>query len=174
MMAVPVVASLTEATANEMAGLVSAVYRGEISVAQFEISFAAAIKDGHLASGMYGAAGRENMTQAMWGEAGSRIKAEYEYLHEFATGIADGSISEAEALRRAGMYGNDIRGSYADAQQAVAIDGGMTEERRVPTSAKPCDGCREQADLGWQPIGTLKQIGATDCGSNCGCGFEYR
>ena len=173
-MAVPVVGALTDATVKEMIGLVKDVYRGSITVEQFEISFAAAIKDGHLASGMYGAAGRGNMTQAMWGEAGSRIKAEYEYLHQFATGIADGSISEAEALRRAGMYGNDIHGSYADTQRAVASDSGFTEERRVPTSAKPCDGCEAEATKGWQPIGMLKEIGATECGSNCGCGFEFR
>lgn len=173
-MAPPIVGSLTNATTDEMMRLVNDVYRGRITVGQFEVSFAATIKDGHLASGMYGAAGRDNVTQAMWGEMGSRIKAEYQYLHDFATGIADGSISEAEALRRAGMYGNDINGSYADTRRAVAIDEGFTEERRVPTSAKPCQGCADEAAKGWQPIGTLKEIGETQCGSNCGCDFEFR
>lgn len=173
-MTVAVVGSLTDATTNEMIALVEAVYRGQITVERFEISFAAAIKDGHLASGMYGAAGRDNVTRAMWGEMGSRIKAEYQYLHDFATGIADGSISKAEALRRAAMYGNDIHGSYADTIRAVATDQGLTEERRIPTSAKPCPDCAGEALKGWQPIGSLRQIGDSQCGSNCGCSYEFR
>jgi len=37
-----------------------------------------------------------------------------------------------------------------------------------------CNGCLEQAGLGWQPIGTLDEIGAEECGNNCRCEFEYR
>jgi len=37
-----------------------------------------------------------------------------------------------------------------------------------------CNGCLEQAGLGWQPIGTLDEIGAEECGNNCRCEYEYR
>jgi len=37
-----------------------------------------------------------------------------------------------------------------------------------------CNGCLEQASLGWQPIGTLDDIGDEECNMNCLCNFEYR
>jgi hypothetical protein len=37
-----------------------------------------------------------------------------------------------------------------------------------------CNGCLEQAGLGWQPIGTLDEIGAEECNQNCRCEFEYQ
>jgi hypothetical protein len=37
-----------------------------------------------------------------------------------------------------------------------------------------CNGCLDQASLGWQPIGTLDGIGEEECLSNCHCVFEYR
>jgi hypothetical protein len=50
----------------------------------------------------------------------------------------------------------------------------MDEERRVLGVADHCPGCLEQAGLGWQPIGTLDEIGTEECGNNCRCEYEYR
>jgi hypothetical protein len=36
-----------------------------------------------------------------------------------------------------------------------------------------CSDCPPLADMGWQPIGTLPDIGDTECGGFCWCWFEY-
>jgi hypothetical protein len=35
-------------------------------------------------------------------------------------------------------------------------------------------GCIEEAQKGWQPIGTLSVVGSRTCLSNCRCSFSYR
>ena len=74
--------------------------------------------------------------------------------------------------------------SYADSswQAAQRIDHGNAVsqgqfkfERRVLGTPKTehCEDCPPLADLGWQPIGTLPEIGDSACGSLCLCHFRY-
>lgn len=74
--------------------------------------------------------------------------------------------------------------SYADSswQAAQRIDHGQSVsqgtfkfERRVLGTPKTehCEDCPPLADLGWQPIGTLPEIGDSACGSLCLCHFRY-
>jgi hypothetical protein len=40
--------------------------------------------------------------------------------------------------------------------------------------ADHCDDCPPLAAQGWQPLGTLPDIGDTECGGQCHCHFEYQ
>jgi hypothetical protein len=54
------------------------------------------------------------------------------------------------------------------------INDGYTEEIRILGAADHCRSCLEYAGMGWQPIGTLPEIGDSECNMNCKCEFEYR
>lgn len=147
---------------------------GDLTIDQWKLAVAGELKDMHGAFAMLGAGGRDNMTQAMWGEVGSRLKQEYIYLNNFAKEIEAGKLSEGQILARLKMYTNDAYGSFADAERTLNMNNGMTEERAVLTGSNHCPDCEYRAGQGWQPIGTLPDIGDTQCGSNDRCYFEYR
>lgn len=74
------------------------------------------------------------------------------------------------------MYGGAPRGTYEEMRRRYEGQvNGMEEERRLlEKDGANCPGCLDQADLGWQPIGTLDPIGAEECQVNCRCEFEFR
>ncbi len=171
----PAIEALSKGASDQLAGLLQDLLARRISLEQWELSVAATIKDAHIANGIFGAGGVENVTQSMYGEIGSRIKQEYNYLHGFTQEIADGKLSEAQIAARLNMYANDAYGSYADTERALNMGNGMTEERAILSGdAAHCEDCIARAALGWQPIGTLDDIGDTQCGSNDRCYFEYQ
>jgi hypothetical protein len=85
-------------------------------------------------------------------------------------------LTRAQFVARAEQYGN------APWQAAQRINhkhrkafGGWRWERRILGNPKTehCHDCPPLAALGWQPIGTLPEIGLTECGGLCLCHFEY-
>lgn len=81
-----------------------------------------------------------------------------------------------EFVARAESYGASV---YASAQNVgrakVGRRGAFDEERRVHLGHdQACPICEEATARGWQPIGTLPEIGDSYCLNNCHCFFEYR
>lgn len=75
---------------------------------------------------------------------------------------------------RAGSYASSVWGAaqYVRAVRAAAAD--LPYERAVHRGPdRPCDDCVERIDEGWQPIGTLSPIGASQCRQNCHCRLLY-
>jgi hypothetical protein len=121
--------------------------------------------------------GRDYVTPSDWGFVGSQVKKQYEFLDKFASDIAGNPAKwmNGRALEgRMGLYNEVGYTALSDDLGREAEKNGFTEERRVLTAGNNCDGCIEQADLGWQPIGTLDPIGAEECNNHCHCDFEYR
>ena len=160
-----------QALIQELTGQMSA---GDITLEEWKLAIASELKDMHGAMAMLGAGGADNMTPAMWGEVGSRLKQEYIYLNNFAQEIADGKLSEAQIAMRLDMYTNGAYGSYADAERTSEMLAGSTEEMRIlEDGADHCGDCEDAAGH-WEPIGTLPDIGDSQCGSNCQCSFDYQ
>ena len=51
-------------------------------------------------------------------------------------------------------------------------------ERRVHLLSfhehKPCHTCITESEKGWRPLGTLNEIGDSECMGNCDCYFEWK
>ena len=75
-----------------------------------------------------------------------------------------------------GLYANASHQAAQKIERATTRKTGSARwERRLlgnpPTGH--CSDCPPLADMGWQPVGTLPDIGDTECGGFCWCWFEY-
>ncbi len=120
--------------------------------------------------------GTQFITAADWAFLDKQILNQYAYLDKFAADIAGDPEKwlNGRLDNRMRLYQESAYSSYQNDLRREAQLGGMDEERRVLGAADHCPGCLEQASLGWQPIGTLDEIGAEECSNNCRCEFEYR
>lgn len=105
----------------------------------------------------------------------ARVNQQAGYLARFRKAIADGLPLGPGAIARAASYGDAIWSTAGNVFRGMHV-ATKAEERRFLGSAvlDHCEVCPEQAGLGWQPIGTLPEIGDTPCGIHCGCRFAYR
>lgn len=146
---------------------------GKINAAEWTIRMREEIRAGHRAAAMLANGGK--MTPQALGRLGATVRAQYEYLARLSSQIENGEVALNGKLRaRAKMYGQAIRLSYENQVRAREAHARMSEERRVLSSAEHCADCVGYAAAGWQPIGTLPQIGDSQCRANCHCHFEYR
>jgi hypothetical protein len=168
--------STMDLSALQMNNLTQKLIDGGISLADWQSGMMSQIKNSHVAASALSQGGWAQMTQSDWGATGQLIRAQYDYLRNFASQIASGEQAlDGRALIRSDMYGDAANGTFAEMQRRAQIIDGMEEERRVlEDSINACDGCLEQAALGWQPIGTLDPIGGEECTVRCRCEFEYR
>jgi hypothetical protein len=84
--------------------------------------------------------------------------------------------TQGQVIARAESYGNAAwQGGQKVARLRKKASGGSRWERRIMGHPKTehCSDCPPLAKVGWQPIGTLPDIGDTECGGNCLCYFEY-
>lgn len=86
------------------------------------------------------------------------------------------SMSARQFVARVEKYANSSHHAAQQANRAAAIQQGVFKvERRVLGRPKTehCHDCPPLAALGWQPIGTLPDIGETECAHLCLCHFEF-
>lgn len=152
-----------------------ALLDGNITAAEWRAGMLADIKTMHVAAAASARGGWAQMTPTDWGWTGSQIKKQYQYLERFAQDIVSGKQPlNGRLMVRAKLYGQAGRGTFEEMRRRMAYKSGQIKERRVLGHAEHCGGCKKQASLGWQPIGTLDPIGAEECLTNCQCTFEYR
>jgi hypothetical protein len=144
----PVMDVLVDAAGDELASLTRALYAGRLNLSQWSTSIAATLKDAHLANSLVAVGGADNLGPANYGRAGGTLADEYRHLYDFAQAIADGDVSEAQALARAQQY---ARAS----QQAYWREYAQREMRPE-----------------WSGLPVLKNAprdGRTQCHGNCNC-----
>lgn len=90
-------------------------------------------------------------------------------------------MSPAQMVARAEMYGNAPWETAVNGGRGVVLDDPdqvFIAERRVhnlPLSEhNACQTCLDQSELGWQPLGTLAEIGDSECLGNCDCYYEWQ
>lgn len=137
-----------EGMANTLQGLTQSLYAGDMGVAEWQAAVAQQLKNGWLSSAMYAVGGRDNMTAAEFGRVGGGLSHEFGFLSNFASQIANGKISEAQALPRIQQYADAARQAYYD------------------------EWARQRDNPEWGDLPRLKQVpgdGGTRCRGNCGC-----
>lgn len=97
------------------------------------------------------------------------------YLDRFARQVAAGEIASGRGmLARAEQYADAAYAMYEQMKrQRVTDSGGEWEKRVLDEGAEHCADCLNAADEGWQPIGTLPEIGDSICNIGCKCEFVY-
>jgi hypothetical protein len=148
---------------------------GQLTLAQWQSQMQATLKTLYVAIGVCAGGGFATMSQSDYGYLGSLIKVQYQYLRTFASEIASGKQPlDGSLLARAALYAQAARGIFYAMATELAKEAGCTQERRMLGVADHCAGCVTQAAKGWQPIGSLAPIGATECLSNCRCSKQFK
>jgi hypothetical protein len=164
-----------DAAAKDMRAVSEQLRAGAISLAEWQLAMERGIKNMHVASGAAAKGGWAQMSQSDWGRVGKEIQRQYEYLRTFAEQIATGRQKlNGQFLSRAEMYVQSARTTFHEIERREQERHGMDEERRERHSRDSCPTCVDQARLGWQPIGTLRRIGDSECRTRCRCGFVFR
>jgi len=160
---------------KEIDNLTQKLLKSQISLADWQTQMAHTIKLQHVAAASLSVGGWAQATPAVWGRAGAELKKQYAFLQRLALQIESGKQPlNGSLVVRASMYGEAQRSTYEQSRRAEMKTGGAVEERRELHPGKTCGDCHDQAVLGWQPIGTLKRIGDSQCRMNCNCTFSYR
>lgn len=155
---------------------------GSINLAEWQLAMESEIKVIHTASAASARGGWAQMTQADWGWVGQRVRAQYEFLNNFAAQISNGQQPlNGRALLRAKMYAQAGRSTFQEMRRRYTriYKGAVTEQRILKPNAEHCEGgddrpgCVELADMGRVPVGTLPPIGAAQCLTFCLCIFRF-
>lgn len=149
--------------------------QGALSVAEWQLAMAAELKAGHIAAAMAAAGGRQQMTPALWGAVGQRLREEYRFLSAFADGIASGQIPlDGRVLQRADQYGRDVRETYQRIMQRELARRGVDEVRNIRHAQDSCQGCIDAEALGFVPLAQMTFPGTRQCRANCLCTLQHR
>lgn len=126
--------------------LAERMYRGEISIGQWEEDMRTLIRELHTGCAAIGKGGWDQMSYAEWGHTGPLIKKQYQWLHGFAEAVSDkrDTISLAAIKARARLYG-----------QAGGYTANYTQA-----------GADIRSQLPWIP-----RDGSTKCLNNCKCSW---
>lgn len=162
-----------DATFNTLENLTRQLYNNDITLEQWQISTASELKDAHLAQSMFANGGKNNMTPANYGRVGGVLRSEYRFLQNFANDIANGKVSEAQALARIRQYGRATKQSYW--REYKEKSGGLVQWNLNP--AEHCGDCLNLASGGdfgngiYEPdrLSTVPGAGDTACRGNCKC-----
>lgn len=191
--------AVVEDARSEVASLGRQVAAGEITVAEWQRQVATVVKEMHVATAAAGAGGFANMTGGDIAELQRLLQFTITRLEGFAQDIARGfttvvvrgeqidsltgevqqvtiirAVTEAAIVARSEMYAAAGRGGFENIRRAKAFEAGLTEERRILHSRDHCKTCVEEAAKLWQPIGTLRELGDSECLVNCLCTWAFR
>lgn len=154
--------------ASTLAGIAQAGQNGTLTPRQFYEAMQREVRQLYNASAALGKGGWAQMTQSDWGRVGRALREEYGRLRAFAAGLADGTISEKQAIARARLYADSAYRQYWKTWGGLQEGLGNDEERWISMEDPlVCPTCRELEARGWQPIGTLPEPGEPHAGDRC-------
>ncbi|MCP5016151.1 MAG: hypothetical protein GY938_12905 [Ketobacter sp.] len=151
--------------------------RGLISLEEWQIQMARAIKSQHIAQLGLARGGVFSMAPADQARAAEMIKFQLEKLVGFAEGIKSGKVNlnSKKFMTRAKMYGDAGKTTYWQGVRQNSLELGMTEERNIlGATEQHCVGCIDEEARGWVKIGELIPVGARICLTNCLCNVIFR
>jgi hypothetical protein len=166
---------LANAARRQMREETISMYLGEITPQQWYDAMAGLMKSAYGAA-VDAASGGAQLTQAELTRFTKMMEEQFGYLNRFAKQLENGEQAlNGTAISRAGMYGDATNDVFENWKRYEMGQAGFDEERRaMDASVENCETCIGEADKGWQPIGTLKALGDSECLTNCHCYFEYR
>lgn len=161
--------------ARKLQSITQAMADGRITLEEWQKQFIAILKDSHLQMAAFGAGGVEQLDTEHFQYIGFQLKQEYDALEGFAAALVAGSLTLAQALRRAGMYAESIRLSFSQADWVTHVRDGF-EGARSLSVAQHCKQCPDY-DTGGEFLSAdqLVPIGHDcDCKRKCKCFIVWR
>ncbi len=157
--------------------LAQQLVEGSISLAQWEATMAARLKDVLIAATATARAGDwELISKADLAQLEAALKEQLEYLYEFAQDIYD-KVQAEEPLTiavhtRAKLYAGAAWSLYWLITQAIKRREGATQVRLVTVGdERVCEICQGIEAQGWMPIG---EVVAGQIHPGCRCNWEFR
>ncbi len=133
-----------EAKKAEVDRLARKLANGDIDIQRWTLDMRSSIKDAFIDEYCLAFGGRNNMTQANWGQLGHMLRDQYGYLQRFAGDIQAGKMSEGQIKVRSEMYIDAATQAY---------ERGHSEGLGLPRlPAYPGDGqtqCRANCQCAW-------------------------
>lgn len=184
-----------ESLGREAQALCQRYQRGEISrraynggIRAWRDEAAVMVKNLHLNNATAARGGIAQMGSREYGRVGARLRFHYERLDNFAREITEdpdiilGKMpGKMPFMQRLGLYADTALFTYEQERVASHAEQGFEEYRNVLHSLDPCEsgkrgttGCEDVSDDGWQPIGSLPEIGKRSCGPACKCTWQFR
>lgn len=173
---------LLEANVNAKEQLLTSITQqaidGRLSPSVWQATMQQELKRLYLQNRALGAGGWDRLTAQDFGHIGGRLQSEYRYLRNMAQQIANGEVSEAQALNRLRMYTGNARREYwlaeREHRRPSAADRMIIERRRLGI-ADHCDDCIRYNKMGWQAQGVLPvPTEGSECGGNCRCSLDAK
>lgn len=159
------------ATHAELESLTNRLYQGNITLPQWQSAVAQQLADTHMAQSMFAVGGRANMTAQNWGRVGGVLRDEYRYLTNFANDIANGRVSQAQAVARIRQYGNATQQSYWR-EYANASNGLIHWELNPAEHCADCLSLATGSPYTASSLPTYPGAGETTCRGNCRCNLR--
>lgn len=114
-----------------------------------------------------------NVSPAAWAAAEAQSRALVSHIAAFADRLANFEEDWGDGLlKRTALYAKTAAANLEEQRRLAAVEGGETEETRVPGDAC-CEECRRHAEKGRQPIGSQPAKGDCPCATECGCTFQF-
>ena len=157
--------------------LTEALRDRRISLAEWQMGMARAVKNVNYAAVAAASGGVNNMTAVERGRAGHIIREQYAYLRNFAKQIETGEQPlDGRALVRAEMYMDAAKGSFAEQKRAGFAGRHAGAVVMVRSHRHKRDSCRSCIGLHgkWFRMGDPEYmpVGHRECNVNCGCTEE--
>jgi hypothetical protein len=162
------------ATERDMGALAAELRTGDITGDEWLAEMQARVKDVHLYNAAAAKGGWAQLTEDDLAVVGREVRRQYTYLNRFADQIDHGLVLDGRFLARVELYAEAGRGTFEAITGDMMAARGKTEEHNVLHPAEHCQGCLDETDRGWVPIGELVPIGARDCLGRCKCTMAYR
>lgn len=133
----------------------------------------------HNAMAQIASGGSEQMSPGVLAHADRISRAQADFFSGLVTEIAVGEQEPGQSLlgRMGGYVGSGFQTHENVKRTAVKEardDDELVERRILEPGAKHCVDCLNASARGWQPLGTLPEIGESRCHVNCRCVFEYK
>jgi hypothetical protein len=178
---------------DEMRQHAKRVATGDIPIDQFQDWQATKTKQVYLIMAILGAGGEENLTPEMVSVVSGKptlpsgVTFSFVRLENFANDIASGEDGTVEAIQnRASAYAQSSL-PMMETIRVVSHRNAKDDQGRplflfyrnilMPgdncSDGEHTEGCIETTAAGWQPIGTLPEIGARTCKFNCRCAWNF-
>ena len=150
---------------------------GKISSEQWAAEMRSLIKPPHTQAAMTAHGGSKALQgkPKELGWLGAQLKKEYKFLDNFIREVESGKQAKnGQLVARAKMYAQKANSTFENAVRRREQAAGLTEEKNIFGDAKHCQGCLDETEKGWQPIGEGVPIGERDCLANDKCYLEFR
>lgn len=164
------------ALGTKLENLTKQLVNEKIDLPEWENRFADTLKKSHIRMAILASGGRQRTGLNSYGIAGRHLKEEYGYLNNFAQALANGELSEQQALYRSRLYAQSTAQTYYDVYHfAKQREGFKVGWRTTDPAAKHCRECPSYSNSTWTPIEQITPKGAKcSCRGNCRCRIRYR